>query len=269
MGPSNKLLGEWFWTDRWIGSSAFLLPMEPRGLYREMLTQAWRRGARLPADHEMIRRATGCTEQEWLRCWPLIEPYWRQDGDSLVNNTQLTIYARTYRLQAVRRAAGAVGYERVGRGVDGRFLAISPMFHRQNRQTVRHAGPANGPLGGPPVRSRSGGENRNNGSIGVETTGKTGKPSGKPSATPSATPDGQATASPSPSLSVQEQIQEAPTAPVQGNGNGHRTQSHSKGYRAKQFGKGRPCPHTPVCPSFTVCTTRCLEEGRQGSKGAS
>src|SRR3954467_10029089 len=66
----DKLLGEWFWTDRWMGSSAFLLPMEPRGVYREMLTQAWRRGARLPNDHETIRRAIGCTDSEWKRCWP-------------------------------------------------------------------------------------------------------------------------------------------------------------------------------------------------------
>ena len=31
-------------------TSGFLLPMEARGLYREMLTQAWMRGARLPND---------------------------------------------------------------------------------------------------------------------------------------------------------------------------------------------------------------------------
>ena len=34
----TNLRAEWFWTDRWMGSSAFLLPMEARGLYREMLT---------------------------------------------------------------------------------------------------------------------------------------------------------------------------------------------------------------------------------------
>lgn len=97
----NKLLGEWFWTDRWMGSSAFLLPMEPRGLYREMLTQAWRRAARggrpeLPTDHEAIQRATGCTSAEWKRCWPHVEPYWRVDGASLVNETQLEVYAKCF-----------------------------------------------------------------------------------------------------------------------------------------------------------------------------
>ena len=89
---SEKLLAEWFWTDRWMGSSAFLLPMEVRGLYREMLTQAWRRGARLPNDHEMIQRAVGCTQKEWERCWPKISKYWRIDGDELVNDTQIEIY---------------------------------------------------------------------------------------------------------------------------------------------------------------------------------
>jgi uncharacterized protein YdaU (DUF1376 family) len=92
---SPKLLAEWFWTDRWMGSSAFLLPMEARGLYREMLTQAWRRGAHLPTDHEMIRRAVGCTEAEWNRAWPLVKQYWREAGDFLVNDTQLSVYAET------------------------------------------------------------------------------------------------------------------------------------------------------------------------------
>jgi uncharacterized protein YdaU (DUF1376 family) len=90
----DKLLGEWFWTDRWMGSSGFLLPLEARGLYREMLTQAWRRGARLPNDHETIQRAVGCTAAEWKRCWPRVERYWRIDGDGLVNDTQLEVYAQ-------------------------------------------------------------------------------------------------------------------------------------------------------------------------------
>jgi uncharacterized protein YdaU (DUF1376 family) len=90
---SDKLLAEWFWTDRWIGSSGRLLPMEARGLYREMLTVAWNRKCKLPADHEEIRRATGCTLQEWKRCWPKIEKYWRRDGDCLVNDTQLSVWA--------------------------------------------------------------------------------------------------------------------------------------------------------------------------------
>lgn len=89
-----KLLAEWFWTDRWMGSSAFGLPIEARGLYREMLTQAWRRECRLPNDHEAIQRIVGCTKPEWRRCWPKIERYWLVDGSSLVNATQVEVYGR-------------------------------------------------------------------------------------------------------------------------------------------------------------------------------
>lgn len=91
--PQNKLLAEWFWIDRWVGSSAFSLPIDARGLYREMLTQAWRRDARLPNDPDQIRRMTGVTTDEWKRCWPKVKRYWRVRGDSLINETQLEIYA--------------------------------------------------------------------------------------------------------------------------------------------------------------------------------
>jgi uncharacterized protein YdaU (DUF1376 family) len=107
---SDKLLAEWFWTDRWMGSSAFLLPLEARGLYREMLTQAWRRGAQLPNDHEAIRRAIGATVGEWRRAWPAVQRFWRVSGDRLVNDTQREIFAdakgRSDRAQA-RAQAGA------------------------------------------------------------------------------------------------------------------------------------------------------------------
>ena len=92
MAP-EKLLAERFWTDRWIGSSAFLLPMEPRGVYREMLTQAWRRGAKLPNDHEAIRRAIGATVGEWRRTWPVVTKFWLVEGDHLVNETQVEIFS--------------------------------------------------------------------------------------------------------------------------------------------------------------------------------
>ena len=87
-----KLLAEWFWVDRWTGSSAWELDMEQRGLYREMLSQAWRRGARLPANPATIRRLTGCTSAEWDRCWPQVSRYWREEGGHLVNDTQVSVY---------------------------------------------------------------------------------------------------------------------------------------------------------------------------------
>lgn len=108
----DKLLAEWFWTDRWSDSDAFGLPIEVRGLYREMLTQAWKRGARLPNDHATIRRYTGCDEKEWKRCWPRISHYWRLDGDALVNDVQLEVYAKAlaaYETAQARAQAGANG----------------------------------------------------------------------------------------------------------------------------------------------------------------
>ncbi len=107
----DKFLAEWFWVDRWMGSSAFLLSIELRGLYREMLSQAWLREARLPNNHEAIRRVTGCTAEEWNRCWPHIERYWHVDGPFLVNLTQIEIYRETIDLSAKRSQAGKQGAE--------------------------------------------------------------------------------------------------------------------------------------------------------------
>jgi uncharacterized protein YdaU (DUF1376 family) len=81
-----------------------MLPMSARGVYREMLTQAWRRGGSLPADCAEIRRAIGATSDEWRRAWPLVKPFWRVDGDRLVNDTQLEIYAESQRRAAFYRA---------------------------------------------------------------------------------------------------------------------------------------------------------------------
>ncbi len=112
---ADKILAEWFWTDRWMGSSGFLLPMEARGVYREMLTQAWRRGARLPNDHEAIRRAIGATVGEWRRAWPIVKKFWRVDGEGLVNDTQLEVYADAQgRAQAAHEKAVKAAQARHG-----------------------------------------------------------------------------------------------------------------------------------------------------------
>lgn len=120
MAPS-KPLAEWFWVDRWTGSSAFALPLEARGLYREMLTQAWRRSATLPNDHEKIRRLTGCTMPEWKRAWPQIEHYWRVDGEHLVNDTQADIYREAMAIKSIRSEAGQAGNKK--RWGDGKTIA--------------------------------------------------------------------------------------------------------------------------------------------------
>jgi uncharacterized protein YdaU (DUF1376 family) len=115
---SDKLRAEWFWTDRWTASSAFLLPLEARGLYREMLTQAWRRGAQLPANPDTIKRAIAATEDEWNRTWPFIATYWRQtDGGVLVNDTQIKIYEEAQARSVTNKARAAyASRERWGNG---------------------------------------------------------------------------------------------------------------------------------------------------------
>lgn len=89
----KKLLAEWFWIDRWDGSSAVLLTMEAQGVYRAMLSQAWRRGAQLPADLDAVQRLIRCTAGEWSRSWPLVKRYWRREDAALVNKTQQEVYA--------------------------------------------------------------------------------------------------------------------------------------------------------------------------------
>jgi uncharacterized protein YdaU (DUF1376 family) len=110
MNQELKLLAEWFWTDRWMGSSAFLLPLEPRGLYREMLTQAWRRGGYLPSSHDAIRRAVAASVEEWDRCWPLVSPYWQATGDGRIfNQTQIEVIGAALQRRAAKSASGAAG----------------------------------------------------------------------------------------------------------------------------------------------------------------
>lgn len=99
---NGKLQAEWFWGDRWTGSRGFQLPLEARGLYREMLTQAWRRYGFLPKNPRAVRIICGVTPGEWRRAWPLVKPFWRVEGDKLVNDTQREIYA-----EAERRATTA------------------------------------------------------------------------------------------------------------------------------------------------------------------
>lgn len=144
---ARGLDAEWFWTDRWTRSRGFGLPMEARGLYREMLTQAWRRHARLPNNHEEIRRYTGCTLKEWNRAWPLIKKFWVEDGDGLVNPTQVVIYleaqaAATRTSDRARAGAIAMHKRRVGDTQalpDAAPKAIAPVGRRYTRQDLKDA----------------------------------------------------------------------------------------------------------------------------------
>ena len=104
-----KLRAEWFWCDRWTTSDAFTLPIAARGLYREMLTQAWVRGGSLPSDPARVRRAVGVTAQEWKRLWPKIREYWVIRGDRIFNPTQQEVMETSKALSKARAKSGAKG----------------------------------------------------------------------------------------------------------------------------------------------------------------
>lgn len=104
-----KMLAEWFWIDRWDGSPAAALPIHARGLYREMLTRAWRLGGWLPNDHATIQRLVRVTPKEWRAAWPLIACYWQEQGDRLVNTTQLEVMAEARERKERARQKGSKG----------------------------------------------------------------------------------------------------------------------------------------------------------------
>lgn len=142
----KKLLAEWFWTDRWMGSSGFLLPMEPRGVYREMLTQAWRRGARLPNDHAAILRAIGSTAQEWKRSWPVVAKYWKVEGAYLVNETQQLVYAEALASAEKASARGQAGAK-------ARHKKRSRIAQAEDEHVLEECppSPSPSPIGSPPI----------------------------------------------------------------------------------------------------------------------
>lgn len=129
---TDKLLAEWFWTDRWMGSSAFLLPMLTRGVYREMLTQAWLRGARLPNDPSAIKRAIGATDAEWTEAWPQLSKYWRVDeNNQLVNDTQLSIYAESKKSADLNHGRAIKGANARWNRSTGNAQALAQAQHEQ------------------------------------------------------------------------------------------------------------------------------------------
>lgn len=121
---TDKIRAEWFWADRWTTSRGHTLPVGPRGVYREMLTQAWLREAKLPNNHEEICRICAFTKKEWQAHWPKVKPFWIVDGAFLVNVTQVVVYAEALeaanakfkRAQAGGKASAQAQEERRGTG---------------------------------------------------------------------------------------------------------------------------------------------------------
>lgn len=71
-----------------------------------MLSQAWIRNCRLPSDPASLCLIVRCTRQQWAKYWPKVSRYWRKEGDELVNDTQLEVYAEA---QAMRERASERG----------------------------------------------------------------------------------------------------------------------------------------------------------------
>lgn len=124
----DPLPGELRYTSNWRGSPLQMLPLAARGLYSEMLTQAWATRARLAqTDEDEIMRLIRATPAEWEGGWPRIRHYWATATDPttgaevLVNKKQLEVYlgalmARTVtitRNRAANRASVAARAKKV------------------------------------------------------------------------------------------------------------------------------------------------------------
>ena len=138
----GKLRAEWFWVERWMTSRAWELPLEARGLYREMLSQAWVRGGRLPASPAVVQRLCGVTTDEWERCWPLVRGFWKTNGDTIYNPTQQEVMADSMERKEAAKALGKRRAATAKRGKGGRFAPTSggPSGGVSERSS---AGPAN------------------------------------------------------------------------------------------------------------------------------
>lgn len=103
LGHGEDLLpGELRWTDEWLTSDLQMLSLEARGLFSEMLTQAWREKARLRrTEGDALMRLVRATPEEWERTWPIVTRYWKEATDPatgqpvLVNKNQLRFYLRS------------------------------------------------------------------------------------------------------------------------------------------------------------------------------
>jgi uncharacterized protein YdaU (DUF1376 family) len=137
---NTQLRGEQFWVDRHMASELWMLPIAERGLHREMLSQAWLRGAQLPSDPEEIRRAIACSLVEWQRYWPRVSKHWVRRGRTLVNLVQRETYAKV--LAAVQVAA-----DRAKKGAAARWKSKKPKPPTKGKATKKRR-PAKAPAQG-------------------------------------------------------------------------------------------------------------------------
>jgi hypothetical protein len=105
----------------------------------------------------MIRRAVGCSEAEWRRSWPKVSRYWRLDGNRLVNDTQLEVYAQALAIRDRASKRGRAGG--LARGARAQAGAQAQPELRSSSTQAEHNGVLESKplsLSLTPKRSRSG-----------------------------------------------------------------------------------------------------------------
>lgn len=110
-GDEDILPGELRWTRNWRGSPLQMMSLAARGLYSEMLTQAWASRARLVSTgEEEIMRLVRAMPDEWAVAWPKVRHYWvaatdpRTQAEILVNRKQLEVYVGALRNREITLA---------------------------------------------------------------------------------------------------------------------------------------------------------------------
>ena len=96
---ADPLPDEYRATSDWCGCKLQTAPLAARGLYSEMLTQAWAARGRLPVTEEdEIMRLVRAIPEEWALAWPKVRNCFvaatdpRTGAGVLVNRRQLKVY---------------------------------------------------------------------------------------------------------------------------------------------------------------------------------
>jgi uncharacterized protein YdaU (DUF1376 family) len=100
-----QLHGLFWWSDRWLKSSAYLtLTLEEQGAYRNLLDHAHLRGGALPTDERILAKASG-DAQRWKAIRARVMHYFVKREDGWHNETLDAVLA-----QSARRATKQQSY---------------------------------------------------------------------------------------------------------------------------------------------------------------
>lgn len=85
------------------------LTRDQHGAYMLLLMACWTRGGRLANDAGQLAGMVKATAAEWRKLAPVILPYFRVDGDQLVNMRVVEEWEKAQRLSEARRETGKKG----------------------------------------------------------------------------------------------------------------------------------------------------------------